>query len=189
MRSLAQALNTKPMSLYHYVANKSEILDGIIDIVFSEIETPSDRGGWRSEMSRRAASVRQVLGRHSWAIGLLESRTSPGPATLQHHNATLGTLRRAGLSVKSAAHAYALLDSYIYGFALQEAALPLSGPEPVAEVAAPMVEMFAGGAYPYLFEIATEHVLQPGYNFGDEFDIGLGVILDAVEGWITVDGE
>lgn len=184
IRSLAQAMGTRPMSIYHYVANKDEILDSLVDLVFQEVDLPSDDGGWRSGMYRRAHSVRAVLRRHTWAIGLLESRTSPGTATLRHHEATLGVLRKAGFSVTMTSHAYALLDSYIYGFALQEAALPLSGSEPVAEVAEPMVRMFSDGKYPHLFEIATERVLQPGYNFGDEFDVGLNVILDALEGWI-----
>lgn len=184
MRSLAQALGTKPMSLYYYVANKDEILDGIVDLVFSEVDLPSAEGGWRSQMQRRAISVRRVLSCHTWAIGLLESRTAPGPATLLHHDATLGTLRGAGFSVQSTAHAYALLDSYIYGFALQESALPLSGSDSIADVAAPIMERFAEGTYPHLMEIATEHVMQPGYDFGDEFEIGLTVILDALERWL-----
>jgi AcrR family transcriptional regulator len=187
IRSLARALEAKPMSLYHYVANKEEILDGIVDLIFSEIEPPSSEGDWRSEMSRRAHSARRVLRRHPWAIGLLESRTTPGPATLRHHDATLGVLRRAGFSVKMTAHAYALLDSYIYGFALQEASLPLSGPGPVAEVAEPIVQLFSGGDYPHLVELATEHVLQPGYDFGDEFGFGLDLILDGLARAITDD--
>jgi hypothetical protein len=146
--------------------------------------SPSAEGSWRSEMYRRANSVREVLSRHTWAIGLLESRTTPGPATLRHHDATLGTLRGAGFSVQMTAHAYALLDSYIYGFALQEAALPLSGPATVAEVAEPMLRQFAAGDYPHLLEMATEHVLRPGYDFGDEFEIGLDVILEALARWI-----
>ncbi len=184
MRSLARALGAKPMSLYYYVANKDEILDGIVDLVFSEIELPSAAGSWRSEMRQRAVSVRRALSRHTWAIGLLESRTTPGPATLRHHDATLGTLRGAGFSVQSTAHAYALLDSYIYGFALQEAALPLNKPGSVADVVDPIVQLFSAGDYPYLLEIATEHVMQPGYDFGDEFEIGLDVVLDALAGWI-----
>ena len=182
IRSLARALGTKPMSLYHYVANKSEILDGIVDIVFSEIEMPSATGNWRSEMHRRANSARRVLSRHKWAIGLLESRTTPGPATLRHHEATLASLRRAGFSVQMTAHAYALLDSYIYGFALQEAALPLTRPGAAAAVVNPLLELFAAGDYPHLMEIATEHVMQPGYDFGDEFEIGLNAILDGLAG-------
>ncbi|MDQ6752869.1 MAG: TetR/AcrR family transcriptional regulator [Actinomycetota bacterium] len=188
MRSLAQALGAKPMSLYHYVANKDEILDSIVDLVFSEIDLPSTKGGWRPEMHRRANSVRLALRRHPWAIGLLESRATPGPATLRHHDATLGILRAAGFSVRMTAHAYALLDSYIYGFALQEAALPFDGPETVADIAAPMVHMFAAGEYPHLVELATEHVLQPGYDFGNEFEFGLDLILDGLAGSITDDG-
>jgi AcrR family transcriptional regulator len=111
IRSLAQELGVKPMSVYHHVANKDEILDGIVDLVFSEIELPSADGDWRSEMRRRAISARRVLRRHPWAIGLMESRTTPGPATLRHHDATVGTLRGAGFSVEMTAHAYALLDS------------------------------------------------------------------------------
>jgi len=187
MRSLAQDLGVKAMSLYYYVANKSEILDAIIDMVFSEIELPSTSGHWQSEMRRRADSVRQVLRRHPWAVGLLESRTSPGPATLRHHDATLGVLRHAGFSVPLTAHACALLDSYIYGFALQEAALPFTGPDTAEAVTAPIVELFSTGQYPHMVEIATEHVLKPGYDFGDEFDIGLSLILDALARWLPDD--
>lgn len=180
IRSLAQHLGVKPMSLYYYVANKSEILDAIVDVIFTEIDLPSGDGGWRSQIRVRANSMRSVLRRHSWAIGLLESRTSPGPATLRHHDAMLGTLRRAGLSVPMTAHAYAVIDSYVYGFALQEAALPFDGPNTAAEAAVPMMEQFSDGEYPYLAELATEHVLQPGYDFADEFDFGLDLILDAL---------
>ena len=95
MRSLASELGVKPMSLYHYVASKDEILDGIVDLVFSEIELPAADGDWRPQMRRRAISARLALRRHPWAIGLMESRANPGPATLRHHDATLGTLRTA----------------------------------------------------------------------------------------------
>ncbi len=180
IRSLAQELGVKPMSVYHYVANKDEILDGIVDLVFGEIDLPSTDGDWRSEMRRRATSARRALRRHPWAIGLMESRTTPGPATLRHHDAVIGTLRGAGFSIQMTAHAYALLDSYVYGFALQEASLPFEGPETVAEVAEPMMQQFPAGEYPHLVEMATEHILKPGYDFGDEFDFGLGVILDGL---------
>jgi AcrR family transcriptional regulator len=180
MRSLAQELGVKPMSLYHHVANKDEILDGIVDRVFGEIELPSAGGDWRSEMRRRAISARAVLRCHPWAIGLLESRTTPGPATLRHHDAMIGTLRGAGFSVEMTAHAYALIDSYVYGFALQEAALPFNGPETVADVAEPIVQRVAADEYPHLVEMATEYILQPGYDYGNEFEFGLGVILDAL---------
>src|SRR6266511_4723213 len=180
IRSLAQELGVKPMSVYHYVANKDEILDGIVDLVFDEIDLPSTDGDWRSEMRRRATSARRALRCHPWAIGLMESRTTPGPATLRHHDAVIGTLRGAGFSIQMTAHAYALLDSYVYGFALQEASLPFEGPETVAGVAEPMMQQFPAGEYPHLVEMATEHILKPCYDFGDEFDFGLGVILDGL---------
>ena len=180
MRSLAQELGVKPMALYYHVANKEEILDGIVDLVFSEIELPTANGDWRSEIVRRANSARRVLRRHPWAIGLMESRKTPGPATLRHHDATIGILRAAGFSVEMTAHAYALLDSYIYGFALQEVSLPFEGPETVADVAEPMMQQFPADAYPHLVEMTMEYVMQPGYDFGNEFEFGLGVILDAL---------
>ncbi len=178
MRSLASELGVKPMSLYHYVASKEEILDGIVDLVFSEIELPAADGDWRSQMRRRAISARHALRRHPWAIGLMESRANPGPATLRHHDSTLGTLRAAGFSVAMTAHALALLDSYIYGFALQEAALPFSS-ETVTEATEAIMDGFTA-EYPHLTEMAAEHILRPGYDFGDEFEIGLTVILDAL---------
>ena len=180
IRSLAQELGAKPMSIYHHVANKEEILDGIVDIVFSEMDTPAVGGEWRSEMSRRARSTRHVLRRHPWAIPLLESRTSPGPATLAHHDAVLGTLRTAGFSREMTAHAYAVLDAFIYGYALQEASLPFEGPESLGEVAPPIMELMSTGEYPHMVDMATSYFLQPGYDFGDEFDFGLGLILDAL---------
>jgi hypothetical protein len=120
-----------------------------------------------------------VLRGHPWAIGLLETRTSPGPATLRHHDAVLGTLRAAGFTVELTAHAYALMDSYVYGFALQEATLPFND-QSVAEVAAPMMELFESGDYPHMLELITEHAMKPGYDFADEFDFGLELVLDGL---------
>jgi hypothetical protein len=131
-------------------------------------------------MRRRALSARQALRRHPWAIQLLQSRTHPGPATLRHHDAILGCLRGAGFSVAMTAHAYAFIDSYVLGFALSEAALPINGPETVAEVAAPMMRYFSPDAYPHLTEFVTGHILQPGYDFGSEFEFGLDLVLDAL---------
>jgi AcrR family transcriptional regulator len=181
MRKLGEALGVEAMSLYNHVANKSDVLDGMIDIVFSQIELPSGDGGWRDAMRRRAISARQVLRRHPWAIGLMESRTSPGPATLRHHDAVLGCLRRAGFSIELTAHAYSLLDSYIYGFALQEATLPFGNAEEAVQVARDIFGGFSAGQYPHLTELTMQHVLQPGYDYGDEFETGLGLILDALQ--------
>lgn len=131
-------------------------------------------------MRQRAISAREVLGSHRWAIGLMESRRSPGPATLRHHDAVLGCLRRAGFSVEMTAHAYSLLDSHIYGFALQEASLPFGTAEETAQVTQEIAGTMPAGEYPHLTELATEHVLQPGYQYG-EFETGLDLILDALE--------
>jgi AcrR family transcriptional regulator len=180
MRKLAQELGVEAMSLYHHVANKDDILDGIVDVVFAEIELPTGEAGWRAAMRRRAISAREALRRHPWATGLMESRSTPGPANIRHHDAVLGVLRNAGFPIELAAHAYSLLDSYIYGFALQEASLPFHTPEETAEVAQTIMAEFPADEYPYLAEIATDYVLQPGYDYGDEFLYGLDLILDGL---------
>ena len=181
MRKLAQELGVEAMSLYHHVANKDAILDGLIDLVFGEIDLPVGEADWKAAMRRRAISAREVLRRHPWATGLMESRSTPGPATLRHHDAVLGILRNAGFPLELAAHAYSLLDSYIYGFALQETSLPFNTPEETAEVAQTMMAEFPADAYPHLTEITVEHVLQPGYSYANEYLFGLDLILDGLE--------
>src|SRR5215475_12061584 len=182
MRKLGQVLGVEAMSLYNHVANKSDLLDGMIDIVFGEIGLPAGDTGWKTAMRQRAISAREVLGRHRWAIGLMESRRSPGPANLRHHDSVLRCLREAGFSLPLAAHAYSALDSYIYGFALQQASLPFDTGEQAAKVAETVMGQFpAAGAYPYLAEIATEHVMRPGYSYAAEFEFGLDLLLDGLE--------
>ncbi|CAN5134526.1 TetR/AcrR family transcriptional regulator C-terminal domain-containing protein [soil metagenome] len=181
MRKLADAVGLQAMSLYNHVANKGDLLDGMIDVVFSEIELPSGEDSWKTAMRQRAISVRTVLSRHRWAIGLMESRTSPGPATLRHHDAVIGCLRDAGFSLELAAHAYSLLDSYIYGFALQERGLPFDTPEETAALAQAILAQFPVDTYPRLAEFTFGHVLQPGYDYGNEYEFGLDLILDGVE--------
>jgi AcrR family transcriptional regulator len=180
MRKLGQELGVEAMSLYNHIANKDDLLDGIIDLVFGEIELPTGHTDWKHAMRQRAISARQALRRHPWATGLLESRRTPGPANIGHHDAVLGILRHAGFTIELAAHAYSLLDSYIYGFALQEASLPFHTPEETAQVAQQIMAAFPADAYPHLAEIATEHVLQPGYDYGNEFLYGLDLILDGL---------
>jgi AcrR family transcriptional regulator len=181
MRKLGEALGVEAMSLYNHVANKDELLDGMVDLVFSEIDLPSGGVDWKTAMRDRAVSARQALSRHPWAIALMQSRTSPGPATLRHHDAVIGSLRKAGFSIEMAAHAFSALDSYIYGFALQEASLPFNTTEETAEVAEMIMNQFPADEYPHLTELTTEHVLQPGYDYGNEFEFGLDVILDGLE--------
>ena len=181
MRSLAHQLGVEAMSLYRYVRNKDDMVDGMVDHVFGEIGLPTTGAAWKPAMRQRAISAREALTRHSWAIGLMESRRRPGPATLRHHDAVLGCLREAGFSIAMAAHAYALLDSYIYGFALQQASLPFRTSEEVVEVADSILRQFPADAYPHLAELTIQHVLQPGYDFADEFEFGLELILDGLE--------
>jgi AcrR family transcriptional regulator len=180
IRTLAQELGVKPMSVYHYVANKDEIIDGVVDLVNAEIALPGPGGDWRTEMRRRANSARRVLGKHPWATPLLQSRLNPGPATLRHHNAFIATLRVAGFSVELTAHAFALIDSYVFGFALSENALPIHGPDSVADTAASMMHFFDAEAYPSLLEFTMEHIMRPDYDFGKEFAYGLDLILDGL---------
>lgn len=181
MRRLGRELGAGAMSLYHYVANKDELLDGMIDLVFAEIELPSSEGDWQEAMRRRSTSARDVLVRHAWAVSLMESRTHPGPANLRHREAVVACLRRAGFSIEMATHANWLLDSYVYGFVLQVATLPFDTAD---ELAAMTEEVFIPqlppAEYPYLNESA-EALVAAGYDPAHEFAFGLAVIIDALE--------
>ena len=181
IRKLATALDTKPMSIYHYVANKEAIVDGMVDIVFSEIDLPNFDIDWKSAMRQRSASARAALSRHPWAVLLMESRRAPGAATLRQHDAVIGCLRNGGLSVEMSAHAYAVIDAFIYGFAVQEASLPATSGKEMSDLAESIFEAMPVDEYPHLMELTTEHVLQPGYDFGNEFDFGLNLILDGLD--------
>jgi AcrR family transcriptional regulator len=181
MRKLAEELGVEAMSLYHHVASKDAILDGMVDAVFDEIALPSSSAGWKRAMRDRAISVRAALSRHPWALGLIESRASAGAATLRHHDAVIGVIRRAGFPVALAAHAYSALDSYIYGFALQEQSLPFKTAEELEKVAATMLRRFPPNEYPHLTELTVEHVMKPGYAYAKEFEFGLDLILDGLE--------
>jgi AcrR family transcriptional regulator len=180
MRTLAEMLDVAPMALYRHVASKEDLVDAMVDVVFSEIGVPAGGGDWKTAMRRRAIALRDTLSRHRWAIGLMESRRSPGPANLRHHDAVIGRLRAAGFSVQMAAHVYSVLDSYIYGFALTKMNLPFETTN-AAEMTQGMLEPFPVNEYPNLVEILTEHVMKPGYDYGDEFEYGLDLILDGVE--------
>jgi len=180
MRKLGHKLGVEAMSLYNHVRNKVDMLDGMVDVVFGEIDLPANGIDWRTAMRQRAISARQALSRHPWAIGLMESRATPGPATLRHHDAVLGSLRTAGFSVDLAAHAYSILDGYTYGFTLTELTLPFRNSE-IAEVAGNIMEGFRPGDYPHLAEMAVDRAMKPGYNYGDEFEYGLDLILDGIE--------
>jgi AcrR family transcriptional regulator len=183
MRKLGQKLGVEAMSLYNHCLNKVDVLDGMVDIVFAEIDLPDNGVPWQIAMRTRAISARQALLRHPWAIGLMESRAAPGPATLRHHDWVLGTLRTAGFSIDMAAHAYSILDGYIYGFTLTELALPFrssEGAAGVAEIAGNILEGFRPAEYPHLAEMAVDRAMKPGYNYGDEFEYGLDLIVEGI---------
>jgi AcrR family transcriptional regulator len=180
MRRLGEELGVGPMALYRHVANKDDLVDAMVDVVFGEIGLPPIDLDWKGAMRDRALAVRDALARHRWAIGLLESRTNPGPANLQHHDAVIGSLRAGGFDIAMAAQAYSVLDSYIYGFAATQMNLPFTS-EDVGDVAQSMLQPFRAGAYPHLTEMLTDHVMQPGYDYADEFEQGLDLILDGLE--------
>jgi AcrR family transcriptional regulator len=180
MRKLGEELGVEAMSLYNHVANKDDIIDGIVDLVFSEIELPADRADWKPAMRKRAISAHEALLRHPWATSLMQSRTKPGPATLRHHDSVLGTFRNAGFTLVMAAHAFSVIDGYVYGFALQQINLPLQSTRQVAEVGQNILQQLAG-EYPHLAEMITEHAMKPGYNYAQEFEFGLDLILDGLE--------
>ena len=181
MRNLAQELGVVPMALYKHVANKEELLDGMVDVVFGEVEFRSG-SAWRRAMRERAISMREALLRHRWAVGLMESGT-PGPANLRHHNAVMGCLRdQAHLSFRMAVHAYSVMDSYIYGFALQEKTLAIDIPAEAERRLERVAERHPSPAdeYPYLIEVVVE-LGKSGYDYTEEFEFGLDLLLDGIE--------
>jgi AcrR family transcriptional regulator len=182
MRNVGKALGVEAMSLYNHVANKEDVVDGLVDLVFAELEVPEPGAAdWRAAMRGRALSIREALNRHRWAVGRMEGRLRPGHATLRHHDASMGCLREAGFPFRDAVHALSVQDAYVYGFALQEKNLPFERAEEVSEVmevqARHVPEM---EAFPYLVEVATQ-MASAGYDYAAEFAFGLDLILDALE--------
>ncbi len=181
MRRLAAELGAGAMSLYYYVANKDELIDAMIDVVFGEIELPAEGTDWQTAMRGRAMSAREVLARHPWAIALMESRTTPGPANLRHREAVTACLRTAGFSVVMATHANWLLDSYVYGHALQDASVPFDDAGEFADMAEDIyLPQLPADEFPYLNESASE-LIAAGYDPTQEFAFGLDLVLAALE--------
>jgi AcrR family transcriptional regulator len=178
MANVGARLGVEAMSLYRHIGNKEQMLDGLVDRVFAETEVPAEARDWRGALRRRALSARAALRRHPWAIGLMESRAQPGPATLGHHDAMVGILFAAGFDGRGAVRIYNLLDSYIYGFALQEATLPFSSPEEMASLSEQMLAAMAD-AYPHLAAVQRE-LVGSGFVYADEFEAGLDIILAAL---------
>jgi len=180
MRRLARDLGVEAASLYHHVDGKDQILDGLVDLVAAEIEPPQVSADWREAISQRAHHTRACLRRHPWAVSLMASRTSPGPATLRLLETGIRCFREGGFTVPLAAHAVSTVDSYVHGFVLQEVNLPFRDEMELADMTEAIMQTFPAAEFPYLFELTVEYVLQPGYDYGNEFDSGLKVVLDGV---------
>ncbi len=177
MRRLGAELGVQAMSIYKHVTNKEEILDGIIELILGQIETPRDGADWKVAMRRRAISAREVLSRHSWAIGLLEARGSTGPNSLRYVDSILGNLRSAGFSIENAVHAFWLLDSFVYGQVIQETSLPISSSKEMTDSTGSTLEQVTAVDYPHLVEVA-EHAMRSEYSVDKEFEFGLDLILE-----------
>src|SRR4051794_27502154 len=166
MRKLGEELGASPMSAYHYFANKDQLLDGMVDVVFGEIDPPSAELDWKTAMRRRAVSTRDALNRHRWAVGHMEGRSDHGPANIGLHDAVLGCLRAAGFSLAATVHAYSVQDAYIYGFVLQESDLAPESAEDFAAEAQRQMHDYADmlADYPHIAEVVGGHVAKVGYD-------------------------
>jgi AcrR family transcriptional regulator len=183
MRRLAKELGVEAMSLYNHVPGKDALLNGLVNLVFEEIEPPSPEDEWRDAMRKRALSTRAALRRHPWAVGLMEGGSTPGPANARLHEAVLACLRGAGFSLAETVHAYNVQDSYIYGFALQERALPeaFEDPEVSAQVAARQLAQIPPDEFPFVREMVGGHIAEHGFDYAAEFVFGLDLILEGLE--------
>jgi AcrR family transcriptional regulator len=181
MRKLGLRLGVEAMSLYNHVANKDDLLDGMVDLVVSEIDLPADSVDWKEAMRRRAISARSVFARHPWASGLIDSRESSGPARLRYLDWVLGTLRRAGFTLELASRAFSILDSYIYGFGRQQLNMSVAPEITPEEMAEAFLQAIPADEYPHLREMVVEHAMKAGYDEGADFAFGLDLILDGLE--------
>lgn len=179
MRKLATALKVEAMSLYNHVANKDELLDGMVDQIIGEITLPEPGGDWKSAMRVRAHSALAVMTAHPWAPMLVVSRIVVGPNMLRYIDATLGTLREAGLSWHDTDRAWNTLDNYIYGFTLQQQNFPVN-PDDYASAAANYLPMLPAKTYPYMHALSAQ-VANGSHDGTLDFGFGLELILDGVE--------
>lgn len=178
MRNVGKELGVEAMSLYHHIPNKDALLDALSEWVFSQIALARVEDPWRAAMEARADSTRSVLGRHSWALGMMESRPMPGPAMMRHHDHVLGCLLHAGFSPALAMHTFSALDAYIFGFVLTEVSLPFSEGGEQEFVATFEI---SPEEYPHNARVMNELVVDTEFSFGDEFAVGLEIILNEVE--------
>jgi AcrR family transcriptional regulator len=181
MRELGLRLGVEAMSLYNHVANKDDILDGMVDLVVGEIDLPADAADWKHAMRARATSAQKVFAQHPWASPLIDSRESSGPARLRYFDWVVGTLRRAGFSLEMCARAFSILDSYVYGFGRQQLNIAGGGDMTPEEMAAAFRQAIPPDEYPYLTELVVDYAMSSVYDEGADFDFGINLILDGLE--------
>ncbi|MEI8333361.1 MAG: TetR/AcrR family transcriptional regulator [Chloroflexota bacterium] len=186
MRKLGQVLRVEAMSLYKHVANKDDILDGMADLVTGDFEAPSGDVDWKSAIRRSAISAHQVLVRHPWASSLIESRRDAGPARLRYLDAVIGVLSGAGFAMPMVLRSIMTLDSYTYGFALQEVAWPFDM-DSVPEQAATLARALPVGEYPSFVAMAEMVTTAPG-GVPVDYEFGLDLILDGLEALLNTAG-
>jgi len=181
MRELGRSLGVEAMSLYNHVTNKADVLDGIVDLVVGEIELPAPMVEWREAMRLRAKSALKAFRSHPWATALIDSHMGAGEGRLRYLETILGVLRRAGFTPEHAIRAFSLIDSYIYGFIRQSLNIA-SVDNGDASAAEAFLRMLPADEYPYLAEMAAMQAAKPGYDEESDFDFGLNLILDALQG-------
>jgi len=181
MRELGRRLGVEAMSLYNHVANKDDILDGMVDLVVSEIDLPSGAVDWRQAMRVRAISAQAAFSRHPWASGLIDSRESSGPARLHYFDWVVGTLRRAGFTIEMAARAFSVLDSYIYGFGRQQLNMSAGRDIEPEEMGEAFLRAIPADEYPYLREMVVDYAMNSSYDESADFEFGLDLILDGLQ--------
>src|SRR3954465_1998678 len=180
MRKLGQALGYEAMSLYNHVANKDDLLDGILDLVLAEMDPPDPEGGIAAIRSSSLAA-HEALRRHPWAAGLLMTPTRIRPARLEFMNALLGALRNAGFSPEPTYHAYHVLDAHIIGFSLW-ASTHGSVPVDIEDVRGFLDRMLPVETYPHLHEHALPHLEDGPHKDRTGFEYGLYRVLDTRRG-------
>jgi AcrR family transcriptional regulator len=181
MRKLGQELGVEAMSLYNHVANKDDLLDGIVDAVTSEIDVPSDAADWKAAIRQTAISSHDVFVRHRWACSLMMRRPRASPVRMRWMEAVLRTLREAGFSADMTHHAYHALDSHITGFTLWQVSMPFGSQEELVDLAEGLLRQIPADEYPYVIEHAEQHIAPSSPGGQSEFEFGLELILDGLE--------
>ena len=181
MRRLGQELGVEAMSLYNHVANKDDIVDGILELVLGEIEVPSGEADWKTEIRRTAISSHEVFLRHRWACSLMMHRPNASAGRMPWMEAVLRTLREAGFSADMTHHAYHALDSHITGFTLWQVNMPFETKAELVDMAEGFLSQIPADEYPYVIEHAEQHLAPSSPDGATEFEFGLDLILDGLE--------